>query len=85
MSGTGLLSYIRPVGEEALSSGLDELRAYRPDQAIDLEQSLGFAGFQYAGLTCFVITDSKSSQSLARGLLLGFSALFFLHARGVGL
>ena len=33
-TGTGLLSYIRPVGEGPRPSGLDEVRAYRPYRPI---------------------------------------------------
>ncbi len=62
------------------SSGLDELRAYRPNQAIGFEQPLGFAGFQYAGLTRCVITDSKSSQSLTKGSFQVLCCLLFLQA-----
>jgi hypothetical protein len=39
LTGTGLLPYIRPVDEElACSSGLDEIGAYRPNQASGLQQ-----------------------------------------------
>jgi hypothetical protein len=56
VTGTGLLPYIRPVGEEHLSSGLDEMRAYRPFRPIGmLVLPSGCAGFRYAGLTCGVI------------------------------
>ena len=39
------------------SSGLDEPRAYRLNQAIGFEQPLGFTGFQCADLTCCVIIE----------------------------
>ena len=37
MTGTGLLSYIRPVGEGPRPSGLDEVRAYRPYRPIGVK------------------------------------------------
>ena len=54
------------------SSGLDELRAYRPYHPIGFGEPVGIPGFQYAGLTCCVITFTKSSQSLAGCFLLGY-------------
>ena len=37
VTGTGLLSYIRPVGDGLCSSGLDEMRAYRPYRLKELK------------------------------------------------
>ena len=56
VTGTGLLSYIRPVDEGRRPSGLDEMRAYRPYRPIGVVvPPSDQPGLRYAGLTCGVI------------------------------
>jgi hypothetical protein len=58
VTGTGVRPYIRPVGEGQRPSGLDAVRAYRPDRPSGfVSQPSAFAESRYAGLTCNVIVD----------------------------
>ncbi len=48
--------------ERFTSPGLNDFRAYRPYRDHGLFGPSSRSGFQYAGLTCFVITVTKPSQ-----------------------
>ena len=60
ITGTGLLSYIRPVGEEFWNP-LASMNYARIVLIIlsALDEPMCFAGFRYAGLTCCVIAGHK--------------------------
>ena len=66
LTGTGLLSYIRPVGEGPRPSGLNEVRAYRPYRPIGVEPLSDEPGLRYAGLTCGVIARHSVVAMLGR-------------------